>query len=175
VAAGGFVGLLSLFNMGGRFFWSSVSDFIGRKPTYFIFFALGAVLYFCLPFTGGNRLNSVWLFVTICAVLLTMYGGGFATIPAYLKDMFGSFHVSAIHGRLLTAWSTAGILGPMLVNYTREYQLAHGADRAGAYQTVLHIIVGLLVVGFVANFMVRPVSEKYWSASKLPQPGKAAD
>src|SRR5258708_7387645 len=168
VAAGGFVGLLSLFNMGGRFFWSSVSDFIGRKATYFIFFALGAVLYFLLPLTGGNHLNSVPLFVTICAVVLTMYGGGFATIPAYLKDMFGSYHVSAIHGRLLTAWSTAGILGPVLVNYTREYQLAQGADRAGAYQTVLHIMAGLLVVGFIANFLVRPVAEKYWSATKLP-------
>jgi MFS family permease len=175
VAAGGFVGLLSLFNMGGRFFWSSISDFIGRKATYFIFFTLGAVLYFCLPFTGGNRLNSVWMFVSICAVLLSMYGGGFATIPAYLKDMFGSYHVSAIHGRLLTAWSTAGILGPVLVNYTREYQLAHGVDRAGAYQTVLHIMAGLLVVGFTANFFVRPVAEKYWTASQLPALSKAAD
>ncbi len=152
--------------MGGRFFWSSISDFLGRKGTYFIFFALGAVLYFCLPYTGGNRLNSVWMFVSICVVLLSMYGGGFATIPAYLKDMFGSYNVSAIHGRLLTAWSTAGVLGPMLVNYTREYQLAHGSDRAGAYQTVLHIMAGLLVVGFLANFMVRPVSEKYWAASE---------
>jgi MFS family permease len=167
VAAGGFVGLLSLFNMGGRFFWSSVSDYIGRKATYFIFFALGAVLYFLLPLTGGNHLNSVTLFVAICAALLSMYGGGFATIPAYLKDMFGSYHVSAIHGRLLTAWSTAGVLGPVLVNYTREYQLAHGADRAGAYQTVLHIMAGLLVVGFIANVLVRPVTEKYWNASKL--------
>src|SRR5262249_44754535 len=109
IAAAGFVGLLSLFNMGGRFFWSSVSDFIGRKATYFIFFAVGAVLYFCLPLTGGNHLNSVTLFVATCAVLLSTYGGGFATIPAYLRDMFGSFNVSAIHGRLLTAWSTAGL------------------------------------------------------------------
>jgi MFS family permease len=173
VAAGGFVGLLSLFNMGGRFFWSSVSDFLGRKPTYFIFFTLGSVLYFFLPFTGGNRLNSVWLFVSVCVVLLSMYGGGFATIPAYLKDMYGTYHVSAIHGRILTAWSTAGVLGPVLVNYTREYQLAHGVDRAGAYQSVLHIMCGLLVVGFIANFLVHPVSEKYWSMTKLP-PGKNA-
>jgi MFS family permease len=166
VAAGGFVGLLSLFNMGGRFVWSSVSDYIGRKATYFIFFALGSILYFFLPITGGDHLNSVMLFVSICAVLLSMYGGGFATIPAYLKDMFGSYNVSAIHGRLLTAWSTAGVLGPMLVNYTREYQLAHGADKAGAYQTVLRIMAALLVVGFIANLMVRPVTEKYWKASK---------
>jgi MFS family permease len=175
VAAGGFVGLLSLFNMGGRFFWSTVSDFIGRKLTYFIFFALGAALYFFLPLTGGTHLNSVVLFVTVCAVLLSMYGGGFATIPAYLKDMFGSYHVSAIHGRLLTAWSTAGILGPMLVNYTREYQIAHGVDRAGAYQTVLRIMAGLLIVGFISNLVLRPVSEKHWSVSKIAPSSAAAD
>ena len=164
VAAGGFVGLLSLFNMAGRFLWSSVSDYIGRKPTYFIFFALGAVLYFLLPQTGGNHLNSVILFVAIACVLLSMYGGGFATIPAYLRDMFGTFHVSAIHGRLLTAWSVAGVLGPVLVNYMREYQIQHGADKASAYQGVLHVMAALLVVGFIANFLVRPVAEKYWMA-----------
>jgi MFS family permease len=162
VAAGGFVGLLSLFNMGGRFFWSSVSDFIGRKATYFVFFALGSVLYFLLPRTGGDHLNSVALFVAICAVLLSMYGGGFATIPAYLKDMFGGHHVSAIHGRLLTAWSAAGVLGPLLVNKTREYELEHGVDKAGAYQSVLHIMCVLLIVGFIANLLVKPVAEKYW-------------
>jgi MFS family permease len=164
VAAGGFVGLLSLFNMGGRFFWSSVSDYIGRKPTYFIFFAVGAVLYFFLPDTGANHLNSVFLFVAIAAVLLSMYGGGFATIPAYLRDMFGTHHVSAIHGRLLTAWSTAGVLGPVLVNYMREYELQHGADKAGAYQSVLRFMALLLVVGLIANLMVRPVASKYWLA-----------
>jgi MFS family permease len=166
VAAGGFVGMLSLFNMAGRFFWSSVSDYIGRKPTYFIFFALGAVLYFLLPQTGADHLNSVKLFVAIAAVLLSMYGGGFATIPAYLRDMFGTYHVSAIHGRLLTAWSLAGVLGPVLVNYMREYQLQHGADKASAYQGVLQVMAGLLVVGFIANLMVRPVAEKYWLADK---------
>jgi MFS family permease len=166
VAAGGFVGLLSLFNMGGRFFWSSVSDYIGRKPTYFIFFALGAVLYFFLPQTGANHLNSVKLFVAIAAVLLSMYGGGFATIPAYLRDMFGTYHVSAIHGRLLTAWSTAGVLGPVLVNYMRENQIQHGADKASAYQSVLHVMAGLLVVGFIANLLVRPVAQKHWLGEK---------
>jgi MFS family permease len=164
VAAGGFVGLLSIFNMLGRFFWSSVSDYIGRKPTYFIFFVLGAVLYFFLPWTGADHLNSVFLFVSIACVLLSMYGGGFATIPAYLRDLFGTHHVSAIHGRLLTAWSTAGVLGPVLVNYMREYELRHGADKAGAYQSVLHFMAGLLIIGFVANFMVRPVASKYWMA-----------
>ena len=162
VAAGGFVGLLSLFNMGGRFFWSSVSDFIGRKTTYFIFFALGAVLYFILPLTGANHWNSVILFVSVAVILLSMYGGGFATVPAYLRDLFGVYNVSAIHGRLLTAWSVAGVLGPVLVNYMREYQLQHGADKASAYQTVLRVMAALLIVGFIANFMVRPVAEKYW-------------
>jgi MFS family permease len=162
VAAGGFVGLLSLFNMAGRFFWSTVSDYLGRKRTYFVFFALGAVLYFFLPQTGANHLNSIALFVGISSILLSMYGGGFATIPAYLRDMFGTYHVSAIHGRLLTAWSVAGVLGPVLVNYMREAQLARGVDKTSAYQTVLHVMAGLLVVGFVANLLVRPVAEKYW-------------
>jgi MFS family permease len=171
VAAGGFVGLLSLFNMGGRFFWSSTSDFIGRRSTYFIFLALGAALYLFLPLTGGDHMNSVKLFVAVACVLLSMYGGGFATIPAYLRDLFGSHNVSAIHGRLLTAWSTAGVLGPVLVNNMREYQLAHGVDKAGAYQTVMHIMVGLLVVGFIANFLVKPVASKYW----LPESAARGD
>jgi MFS family permease len=162
VAAGGFVGLLSLFNMAGRFFWSASSDFLGRKNTYYVFFVLGSVLYLFLPRTGADHLNSVVLFVSISVVLLSMYGGGFATAPAYLSDLFGTHHVSAIHGRLLTAWSVAGVLGPVLVNYLREYQLDHGADKASAYQTVLHLMAGFLAVGFVANLMVRPVAQKYW-------------
>ncbi len=166
VAAGGFVGLLSLFNMGGRFFWSSVSDYIGRKATYFIFLALGALLYLFLPQTGAHHLNSVFLFVSIAAVLLSMYGGGFATIPAYLRDLFGTYHVSAIHGRLLTAWSVAGVLGPVLVNYMRENQLQHGADKASAYQSVLHLMAGILVIGLIANLLVRPVAAKYWLPEK---------
>jgi MFS family permease len=169
VAAGGFVGLLSLFNMAGRFFWASTSDYIGRKPTYFIFFTLGAALYYFLPKTGADYLNSVSLFVGISVVLLSMYGGGFATIPAYLRDLFGTHHVSAIHGRLLTAWSVAGVLGPLLVNYMREHQIEQGADKASAYQTVLHIMAALLVVGFIANFLVRPVDEKYWLPEKKIQ------
>jgi MFS family permease len=162
VVAGGFVGLLSLFNMAGRFFWASTSDFIGRKPTYFIFFTAGAIGYFFLPQTGGNHMNSVKLFVAIAAFLLSMYGGGFATIPAYLRDLFGTHHVSAIHGRLLTAWSVAGVLGPVLVNYTREFQIAHGVVKANAYATVLQIMAGLLCIGWIANLMVHAVDEKYW-------------
>jgi MFS family permease len=161
-AAGGFVALLSLFNMGGRFVWSSVSDYIGRKSTYFIFFVLGGILYFLAPHAGVNGWNSIPLFVSICAVILTMYGGGFATIPAYLRDLFGTMEVGAIHGRLLTAWSVAGVLGPVLVNYIREYQKNHGVPLADAYSTVLYVMVGLLMVGLVANALVKPVNSKYW-------------
>ena len=170
IAAGGFVGLLSLFNMAGRFFWSTASDFIGRKNTYYIFFVIGAVLYLFLPRTGADHLNSVVLFVSTAVVLLSFYGGGFATIPAYLRDLFGTHHVSAIHGRVLTAWSVAGVTGPVLVNYMREYELAHGVDQASAYQSVLHVMAGLLLIGFVANLMVRPVARKYWMA-ETPSPG----
>jgi MFS family permease len=166
VAAGGFVGLLSLFNMAGRFFWASTSDFIGRKATYVVFFTLGAVLYYLLPKTGSNHLNSIFLFVAIAVVLLSMYGGGFATIPAYLRDIFGVYHVSAIHGRILTAWSVAGVLGPVLVNYMREREIAHGAEKAAAYQTVLEIMAGLLLIGLIANLLIRPVAAKYWMPEK---------
>ena len=114
-------------------------------------------------------MNSVKLFVAVACVLLSMYGGGFATIPAYLDDLFGSHNVSAIHGRLLTAWSTAGVLGPVLVNNMREYQLAHGVDKAGAYQTTMRIMAGLLVIGFIANLLVKPVAEKYWLPDSVPR------
>lgn len=174
-AAAGFVGLLSLFNMGGRFFWASTSDFMGRKATYFIFFTIGPVLYFFMPFTGYNHLNSVVLFVSIACVLLSMYGGGFSTIPAYLKDLFGSYNVSAIHGRLLTAWSVAGIVGPLIVNGILDHYKAAGLNRMDGYRVVLHIMVGLLVVGFIANLMVRPVAARFWlKESPTPQPAATA-
>jgi len=158
-AAAGFVGLLSLANMGGRFFWSSLSDFIGRKAVYATFFLLGAALYAFVPRTG--HLGNVVLFVTGYVVILSMYGGGFATIPAYLRDMFGTIQVGAIHGRLLTAWSTAGVLGPVLVNYIREYEIAHGVAKADAYTTTMYIMAGLLVVGFFCNLFVQPVHERH--------------
>jgi MFS family permease len=166
VAAVGFVGLLSIFNMAGRFFWASTSDFIGRKATYFTFFTLGAILYFFLPLTRQDHLNSVPLFVGIAAVVISMYGGGFATIPAYLKDLFGGYNVSAIHGRLLTAWSAAGIIGPLIVNGILDHYVENKMPKQDAYPLILHIMCGLLVIGFVANLMVRAVNQKYWLKDK---------
>jgi MFS family permease len=158
-AAAGFVGLLSLFNMGGRFVWASASDWIGRKNTYFVFFVLGAVLYFLVPqfATAGN----IALFVLAYGIILSMYGGGFATIPAYLADMFGTAFVGGIHGRLLTAWAAAGIAGPVLVNYVRAYQVAHGVTGADAYTMTLHIMAVLLVIGFICNLLVTRVHEQH--------------
>jgi MFS family permease len=170
-AAVGFVGILSIFNMAGRFFWASVSDFLGRKATYFCFFTIGTILYFFLPLTRQDRLNSVPLFVGVAVVLLSMYGGGFATIPAYLKDLFGGYNVSAIHGRLLTAWSCAGIVGPLIVNGILDHYIANNLSKQDAYQVILRIMSGLLVVGFLANLMVRPVDKKYWLKDQnVPEP-----
>jgi MFS family permease len=159
-AAAGFVGLLSLFNMAGRFFWASTSDYIGRRNTYMVFFLLGIVLYWLAPTLG--RLGSVSLYVAAFALIISMYGGGFATIPAYLRDVFGTMHVGAIHGRLLTAWSVAGVLGPVLVNYIREYQIASGVPKAQAYSTTLHIMCVLLFVGFLCNLAMRQVNSRYY-------------
>ena len=160
-AAAGFAGLLSLFNIGGRIFWASLSDRLGRKTTYGVFFGLGMLLYASAPTAGAASLA---LFVAIFCVILTMYGGGFATIPAYLADLFGAGQVSAIHGRLLTAWSTAGVLGPVLVNYIREFQIGRGVRPSDAYTFTMYVLVGLLAIGFVCNFAVRPVSEGLFTA-----------
>ena len=165
VAAAGFVGLLSLFNMAGRFVWSSVSDTIGRRATYMIFFLLGIALYASVPSIG--RMGSVTLFALGFGIILSMYGGGFATIPAYLRDMFGAMHVGAIHGMLLTAWSTAGVLGPVLVNYIREYQIAGGVPKAEAYTVTMYVMAGLLFVGFVCNLMMSPVKARHHYGAAL--------
>ena len=162
-AAAGFVGLISLFNMGGRIFWASSSDFLGRKPTYMIFFGLGAILYALIPWT--KNIGSLGLFVAICCIILTMYGGGFATIPAYLRDMFGTAQVGAIHGVLLTAWSCAGVAGPVLVNYIRQYEIANGVAKADAYSVTMYIMAGLLVIGFICNYLVKPVADKYYATN----------
>ena len=155
-----FAALLSVFNIAGRISWASLSDYIGRKRTYFIFFTLGAVLYASVPFAG--RTQSVPLFVAIFCLILTMYGGGFATIPAYLADIFGTKFVGAIHGRLLTAWSAAGILGPVLVNYIREFQLNQGVPPAQAYNVTMYLLAGLLVIGWFCNLAVRPVADRHY-------------
>jgi MFS family permease len=158
--AAGFTGLLSLANILGRLFWASLSDTLGRKRTYMIFFAAGAVLYALVPLAG--RLPNPALFVGIFFVILTMYGGGFSTVPAYLADIFGTQFVGAIHGRLLTAWSTAGILGPILVNYIREFQISRGVPAASAYNVTMYILAALLVVGFLCNLAMKPVSESHF-------------
>jgi len=158
-AAGGFVALLSLFNMGGRFIWSSLSDYIGRKAIYVIYLLLGAVLYCLIPSSGYS--GSIMLFVAVCVVIVSMYGGGFSTAPAYLRDLFGTMQVGAIHGRLLTAWSVAGVLGPVLVNYIREYLKAQGANGEGLYAPTMYLMSGLLVTGLVCNLFVRPVAKRF--------------
>ena len=151
-AAAGFVSLLSLFNMAGRIGWSGLSDRLGRTPTYGLFFVLGPALYLLLPETG--RAGNVALFVLVCGAILTMYGGGFATIPAYLRDQFGTLQVGAIHGRLLTAWSAAGVAGPALVNEVREAQLRAGTPPAEVYTLSMRVMAGLLGLGFVCNALV---------------------
>ena len=154
--AAGFVGLLSLFNIGGRFFWASLSDKIGRKTTYFTFFGLGIILYALAPTFA--HIGSKALFVSAFCVILSMYGGGFATVPAYLADVFGTQFVGAIHGRLLTAWSTAGVVGPLVVGYIRDAQIASGIDRALVYDRTMYILASFLAVGFLCNALVRPVA-----------------
>jgi MFS family permease len=170
VAAAGFVGLMSLFNMGGRFFWASTSDYIGRKNTYFVFMVLGFALYCAVPYTGA--VGSVVGFVLCFLVIISMYGGGFATVPAYLKDMFGTRYVGAIHGLLLTAWSMAGIFGPVLVNYIRAYNVAHGVPKAQAYNVTMYIMAGLLVIGFICNLLVKAVHKRF---HMQPDSGSATD
>jgi MFS family permease len=157
-AGAGYVGLLSLCNLGGRFVWSSISDFLGRKITYCLYFVLGAALYLSVPWTQER--GDVTQFVIVTGLILTMYGGGFATIPAYLRDLFGSHQVGAIHGRLITAWSLAAILGPQLVD---RLSVANRKTlpAAEAYNSIFHLMAALLVIGLVANLLVRPVDPKH--------------
>jgi len=163
-AAAGFVGLLSLFNIGGRIAWASLSDLLGRKRTYVVFFTLGALLYACVPLAG--RSGHVGLFVACVCLILTMYGGGFATIPAYLADIFGTQFVGAIHGRLLTAWSVAGVLGPVLVNYIRQFQIDRGVAKAAAYDLTMYVMAGVLIAGFLCNLAIRRVPDRLYMTSE---------
>jgi MFS family permease len=157
-AAAGFVALLSLANMVGRIVWSSVSDRVGRKNIYRLYLGAGAVMYLVISlFTNESKT----LFVVCSIVILSFYGGGFATIPAYLRDLFGTYQVGAIHGRLLTAWSLAGVLGPLIINAIADAQKAAGESGPALFDTSLHIMIGLLVVGFIANELVRPVHPRH--------------
>src|SRR6266436_4690380 len=162
--AAGFTGLLSLFNIGGRFFWASLSDYIGRKNTYYTFFLLGIAMYALAPWAAqsGNKA----LFVAFFCVILSMYDGGFATVPAYLADVFGTQFVGAIHGRLLTAWSTAGIVGPVVVNYIREFEIAAGVPRDHVYDVTMYVLAGFLVVGFLCNWAVKPLAQKWFMSDE---------
>ena len=162
--AAGFTGLLSLFNIAGRFCWASLSDYIGRKNTYYTFFILGIILYALAPLFAA--IGSKTLFVLAFGIILSMYGGGFATVPAYLADMFGTQFVGAIHGRLLTAWSTAGIIGPVVVNYLREFQLAAGVPRDQLYNTTMYVLCGMLVIGLICNWLVKPVDPKWYMSAE---------
>jgi MFS family permease len=158
--AAGFAGLISLFNIGGRVFWASLSDYIGRKNTYYCFFVIGIVLFALVPWAAhsGNKA----LFVAFFCVILSMYGGGFATVPAYLADIFGTQFVGAIHGRLLTAWSTAGIIGPVVVNYIREFQISAGVPRASVYDFTMYILAGLLLIGLICNYLIKPLGDRWF-------------
>ncbi|MFF3749031.1 OFA family MFS transporter [Streptomyces sp. NPDC002018] len=167
-AAAGFVALLSAANMAGRIGWSSASDLIGRKNVYRVYLGVGAVMYLLIARFGDS---SKPLFVICALVILSFYGGGFATIPAYLKDLFGTYQVGAIHGRLLTAWSTAGVLGPLIVNRVADSQEEAGRSGSGLYGLSFTIMIGLLVIGFVANELVRPVHPRH----HVPVPKEAAD
>ena len=158
--AAAFTGLLSLFNILGRIFWASLSDKIGRKGTYMVFFLLGIVLYSSIPWTAAS--GNLALFVLFFGVILSMYGGGFATIPAYLSDLFGTKMVGAIHGRLLTAWSVAGVLGPFLLGYFRQAQIDQGVPKSQVYTTIMYVLAGLLALGFICSLLIRPVAEKYF-------------
>jgi MFS family permease len=163
-AAGGFVALLSLANMGGRIIWSSTSDLVGRKNIYRLYLGVGAIMYLVIALAGHIATP---LFVVCAMVILSFYGGGFATIPAYLKDLFGTYQVGAIHGRLLTAWSTAGVLGPLIVNAIADSQKAAGKSGPDLYTNSLFIMIGLLVIGFVANEFVRPVNTRFHESAEL--------
>ncbi|GAA4510416.1 L-lactate MFS transporter [Brevibacterium yomogidense] len=160
VAAGGYVGLLSLTNMGGRFIWSTVSDYIGRKNIYLVYLGVGAGLYILIASLGSQSLA---LFVVSTLIILSFYGGGFSTVPAYLKDLFGVYQVGAIHGRLLTAWSAAGVAGPLLVNSIVESSRAGGGEGFELYRVSLFIMAGILGVGLVSNILIRLVSQKHFA------------
>ena len=163
-AAAGLVGLISLFNSLGRIFWASLSDKIGRKTMYYTIFILGIVLYCLLPTWGHLGIASLFV-ISIC-IIMTMYGGGFATVPAYLADIFGTQMVGAIHGRLITSWSVAGVVGPAVIAGLRQAQIDHGVAHALVYDITLYLMAALLFVGLICNFFVKPVDSKHWMSDE---------
>ena len=171
-AAAGFVGILSLANMAGRVVWSSTSDLVGRKPIYVMYLGVGMIAYACLALLGSS---SVGLFVLLAVVIISFYGGGFATVPAYLRDLFGTYQVGAIHGRLLTAWSAAGIAGPLIINGFLDAEGTPGNLTADAYRPALFTMVGVLAVGFVANLLMRPVADKWHESDETVEQASRTD
>ncbi|HEV7653927.1 MAG TPA: OFA family MFS transporter [Mycobacteriales bacterium] len=169
--AGGFVGILSLANMLGRILWSSTSDKIGRKPMYMFYLGIGILSYLLLA-TVGN--NATVLFVLLAMLILSFYGGGFATVPAYLRDLFGTFQVGAIHGRLLTAWSAAGVVGPLIVNGYLDAKGTPGKLTIDAYRPALYTMIAILAVGFISNLLIRPVASKFWEPESDTAPDSPA-
>ena len=155
--------LISLFNAGGRFMWASASDFIGRRNTYTIFFVVQVLLFVMIP---GFAARGQWvLFQISLFIIFTMYGGGFATIPAFLADIFGPDNVGAIHGALLTAWSAAAIAGPVIItelSNRAKAALPPGANRVNIYDTPLQVLAALLAVGFVLTLLVRPLKQRQY-------------
>ncbi|MDN5791730.1 MAG: OFA family MFS transporter [Brevibacterium aurantiacum] len=170
-AAAGFVGLLSIGNMGGRFIWSTTSDYLGRKNNYMLYLGGGLLLYLIVALFGGS---SIVLFILATLVIISFYGGGFSTIPAYLKDLFGVYQVGAIHGALLTAWSAAGVAGPLIVNSVVEAGEKAGKTGPELYTPGMYIMVGVLAIGFIANVLVRPVSERFFEREDVKAKQAAA-
>lgn len=158
IEAGVVVSLISLFNAGGRFFWASLSDYIGRRNTYVVFFVVQFILFLLIP---GFAVRREWaIFESALFVVFTMYGGGFSTIPAFLADMFGAENVGAIHGVILTAWSAAAIAGPVIITELSDRAkagLAPGASKIHIYDQPLEVLAAMLVVGFVLTVLVRPL------------------
>lgn len=150
------VSIISLFNAGGRFVWASASDWLGRRATYLCFFALQVLLFLAIPRLAAA--GAWWPFQLTLFAIFTMYGGGFATIPAYLADIFGTRSVGAIHGAVLTAWSVAAVAGPLLITeLSSRAREAAGGDASRAYDRPLQLLAALLAVGFVLTWFVRPV------------------
>jgi MFS family permease len=168
-AAAGFVAILSLANMLGRFIWSSTSDLVGRKNMYRVYLGIGALLY--LNVTLTTNADKV-VFLVSCMLILSFYGAGFATVPAYLRDLFGTYQVGAIHGRLLTAWSTAGVLGPVIVNAIADSRIASGVTGPGRYTPSFSIMVVLLIIGFLCNELIRPVKARFHEPASEHAAGK---